>query len=107
MPVTPVEIKRLATDRLLIVWSDGITREYTANALRNGCPCANCKEKRLHPPPATLLPVLSAAETQPVTIRGMHPVGNYAYSIDFSDGHDTGIYTFPQLVALGTVVSTT
>ncbi len=31
----------------------------------------------------------------------MKPVGNYAYSIEFSDGHDTGIYTFEYLRELG------
>jgi DUF971 family protein len=32
-------------------------------------------------------------------------VGNYAYSIAFSDGHDTGIFTLEFLRELGTVVS--
>jgi DUF971 family protein len=31
----------------------------------------------------------------------MHPLGNYAYKIAFSDGHDTGIYTFESLLELG------
>jgi len=31
----------------------------------------------------------------------MKPVGNYAYSIAFSDGHDTGIYTLELLRQLG------
>ena len=34
----------------------------------------------------------------------MKPVGNYAYSIAFSDGHDTGIFTFEFLRELGTEV---
>ncbi|MEE3220467.1 MAG: gamma-butyrobetaine hydroxylase-like domain-containing protein, partial [Planctomycetota bacterium] len=29
------------------------------------------------------------------------PVGNYAYSIKFSDGHDTGIFQFDLLRELG------
>jgi DUF971 family protein len=45
--------------------------------------------------------VLSAAETQPLAIRDMKPVGNYAYAISFSDGHDTGIYTIEYLRELG------
>ncbi|HVX62064.1 MAG TPA: gamma-butyrobetaine hydroxylase-like domain-containing protein [Pirellulales bacterium] len=32
---------------------------------------------------------------------GMKPVGNYAYAIEFSDGHDTGIYTCEFLRELG------
>jgi DUF971 family protein len=31
----------------------------------------------------------------------MNPVGNYAYSIHFSDGHNTGIYTLESLRNLG------
>ena len=34
-------------------------------------------------------------------IRGMSPVGNYAYAIEFNDGHDTGIYPLEQLRELG------
>jgi DUF971 family protein len=33
----------------------------------------------------------------------MKPIGNYAYAIQFSDGHDTGIYTFELLRRLGQV----
>jgi DUF971 family protein len=32
----------------------------------------------------------------------MAPMGRYAYSIHFSDGHDTGIYTLELLRELGT-----
>jgi DUF971 family protein len=31
----------------------------------------------------------------------MRPAGNYAYGIEFSDGHSTGIYTFERLFELG------
>ena len=31
----------------------------------------------------------------------MKPVADYAYSIEFSDGHDTGIFTFQRLLELG------
>jgi DUF971 family protein len=31
----------------------------------------------------------------------MRPVGNYAYGIQFSDGHDTGIFTLELLGQLG------
>lgn len=45
--------------------------------------------------------MLPSAEIQPLRVVSMKPVGNYAYSITFSDGHDTGIYTFEQLRELG------
>ena len=48
-----------------------------------------------------LIPVLSAAEARPLELQGMTPVGNYAYAIAFSDGHDTGIFTFDLLRGIG------
>ena len=93
---------QLASDGLLeIQWSDGQRRQYTVRQLRDNCPCATCREKRQQPATPVLLPVLSAAEAQPLRITGMNPVGNYAYSIGFSDGHRTGIYTLEQLRELG------
>jgi DUF971 family protein len=92
----------LASDSLLeIQWSDGQRRQYTVRQLRDNCPCATCREKRQQPETPVLLPVLSPAETQPLKVAGMNPVGNYAYSIHFSDGHHTGIYTLEQLRELG------
>jgi DUF971 family protein len=101
----PTKLARADGNKLAIEWSDNQRREYTVKELRDACPCATCREKRgdaATPAPKNLLPVLSAAETRPLTIAGMQPVGNYAYSIEFSDGHDTGIYTFELLQQLGT-----
>ncbi|MBI3465222.1 MAG: DUF971 domain-containing protein [Planctomycetes bacterium] len=102
MEVYPTKLALLPGDRLLIEWNDARKREYTVAELRSACPCASCREKRsAPPPPPTLLPVLSAAEARPLAILEMNPVGNYAYSIHFSDGHNTGIYTLELLRALG------
>src|SRR5262245_27598134 len=104
MPVSthPTQLERLDEHRLLIHWSDGRKREYTLTQLRTACPAASCREKRSAPPaPPTLLPVLSAAEAKPLSIVSMSPVGYYAYSIEFSDGHNTGIYTLELLHGLG------
>lgn len=99
---TPTAIERLADDRIRIDWSDGASRVYTARVLRDACPCATCREQRSAPaPPPTQLTVLSAAETQPLAIAGMRPVGAYAYNVAFSDGHDSGLFTFERLRELG------
>jgi len=106
MSVYPTKLAKRGDGRLLIEWSDGEQRSYSFSELRDNCPCASCREKRSQPPAATtLLPVLSAAEARPLEVQGMKPVGNYAYSIEFSDGHDTGIYTFEFLRELGRVES--
>jgi len=112
--VTPTEISRV-DHGIIIQWSDGSRRSYTAAKLRAACPCATCREKHggtlkgdegaAKEKPATkkpaLLPVLSLAEARPTAIERMRPVGNYAYNIAFSDGHDSGIFTFDYLHSIG------
>lgn len=101
-PSLPTNLARVGADRLSIAWSDGTTRLYRIEDLRKACPCATCREKRSQPPPpATFLPILTQAEARPLTLLGMQPVGNYAYSLNFSDGHDTGIFTFELLRQMG------
>jgi DUF971 family protein len=100
--VRPTELGLNDSGELVIRWSDGSARLYTPRELREMCPCASCRERRTAPePPPTQLTVLSTAETEPVGIADMTPVGNYAYSIAFSDGHDTGIFTLERLLELG------
>ncbi len=107
--IRPETLEREGTAGLVIGWSNGQRRRYTAAALRTACPCATCREKKSadkKPPPGSnlkgsLLPVLSMQEARPTTIERMRPVGNYAYNIAFSDGHDSGIYTFEFLFELG------
>lgn len=105
MNVWPTKLQLVSENQLQIEWSDGQKRRYPFRELRNRCPCATCREKRSQPRPAALLPILSEAEAQPLRVLGMKPVGNYAYSIEFSDGHDTGIYSLDLLRELGEVVS--
>jgi len=104
-PPVPTAIRRAvdaaAGNAIEIDWSDGATARYTAKMLRDACPCATCREKRSAPQPAPMLQVLRPEELVPLTVTGMQPVGQYAYSIGFSDGHDTGIYTLEYLRELG------
>lgn len=79
-------------------WSDGLAATLPWRLLRDRCPCASCRAKLAEP--ASLLPVLRPEEMQPIRATSMQPVGNYAYSIAFSDGHNSGIYTVESLYAL-------
>ena len=101
MPPAPTSLERLPDGRLAITWSDGQRRLYTARALREACPCATCREKRSQPTDPFALPTLKQVQTEPVRIAAMQPMGNYAYSIAFSDGHDTGIFALDLLRQLG------
>ncbi len=93
MPEPPVltEIRRQPEQRSChLAWSDGFTAELSYDALRGYCPCAGCQghwaeEVQYHAPDAGV---------EPVTIE---PVGRYAVSIHWSDGHATGIYRFDFL----------
>ena len=97
----PRSLKGNATG-LVIEWPDGVTHRLSWQLLRDRCPCATCRHLREQPPaPATLLPVLSPQEAQPLRVTAMRPVGNYAYSIEFSDRHNTGIYSLEFLRRLG------
>ncbi|NBW86105.1 MAG: DUF971 domain-containing protein [Planctomycetia bacterium] len=83
-----------------IAWSDGRTAVYPPRLLRDACPCATCRERRVQPVQPALLPVLAAEELAPLAITAMRPVGQYAYAIEFSDGHSSGIYTLDYLSEL-------
>jgi len=103
--IYPTALERTPDNRLLISWSDGQRLVYRMRELRDACPCATCREKRSQPADPFALPVLKEVQTQPLTITGMEPLGNYAYSIQFSDGHDTGIFAFDLLRQLGEAAS--
>ncbi|MDP6469173.1 MAG: DUF971 domain-containing protein [Pirellulaceae bacterium] len=102
MNAYPTKLEIVEPSHLQIDWSDGLQRCYSFRELRDRCPCTTCREKRQQPP--TMLPILTEEEMQPLRIKGMKPVGNYAYSIEISDGHDSGIYSFDLLLELGEVV---
>lgn len=90
---------------LVIIWNDGREDRYPIRVLRDCCPCATCMVKRNQEieekPESDLLPVLSPAEAGPLKLTAVEPVGNYAYAIHFSDGHNSGIYTHDLLRRLG------
>jgi len=94
---TPVSIGRIAAGGIEIAWSDGRVGRYSSRLLRDACPCATCRERRAQPPKPALLPVLAPEELAPLAVVGMTPVGRYAYSIAFADGHSSGIYTLEYL----------
>jgi DUF971 family protein len=96
--VFPTHIIRSGPAQLVIQWSDGQRRLYTAEQLRRDCPCATCETSRGQPISADGTESPSGA---PLVIGGMSPVGNYAYRVTFSDGHTTGIYPMELLHGLG------
>ncbi|MCA9192722.1 MAG: DUF971 domain-containing protein [Planctomycetales bacterium] len=105
MNVRPIAIRKVDPSIIEIQWDNGSIQQFSTRSLRDRCPCATCREKATNistaADPRAPLPVLSRAETQPLVILSMQPIGNYAYNIAFSDGHDSGIYTLDYLFELG------
>jgi DUF971 family protein len=80
-----------------IDWKDGHASEYGLTYLQDKCPCATCTGAHGTPPrqPATASPFQMYQPT--LKIVNAEPAGNYALRIAWSDGHDTGIYSWDYL----------
>jgi DUF971 family protein len=93
MPSTsPTRITKSDPTRVVIEWDDGHRTEYSASALRALCPCARCVDE------LTGVRLLDPGSVPgDLTQLDVRLVGNYALSLRFSDGHETGIYPFRML----------
>ena len=91
---SPTEIKLHQTSRVLeIAFADGRTFKLPYEYLRVYSPSA---EVRGHGAGQEVLQV----GKELVNITGIEPVGNYAVRLTFSDGHDTGLYSWDYLYDL-------
>ena len=79
-------------DDVTIEWRDGTTTHYSLFTLRNACPCASCVEEMTGR--KTLDPKSIPAD---IHIGKAEYVGHYGIRINWSDGHNTGIYSFAFL----------
>ena len=79
---------------------------YSLTLLRSMCPCAQCRTVRegsnphdISPGPKkkSLLTILPGNYSTKLTVLSAELVGNYAMKIHWSDGHDSGIYSFQYL----------
>lgn len=102
----PIHPKHLDLDRertLTVHWSDGRISIYPIVYLRKMSPSAEARQLReqMEQNPLTVLPTsMSQPSQEPLTAESIELVGNYAARIQFSDGHDTGIYSWKYLRAI-------
>lgn len=90
----PVDIRlHQASRRLEISFDDGRSAMLSCEYLRVYSPSA---EVRGHGAGQEVLQV----GKESVNITGIEPVGNYAVRLTFSDGHDTGLYSWDYLYDL-------
>ncbi|MEW5787845.1 MAG: DUF971 domain-containing protein [Pseudomonadota bacterium] len=91
----PTEIKLHQQSRILeVAFNDGSRFEMPCEYLRVFSPSA---EVRGHGPGQEVLQV----GKKNVEIKAIEPVGQYAVVLVFSDGHDSGIYSWDYLYDLG------
>jgi len=90
--VTPTRIEQRGPRQLGIRWADGRESVYDVRSLRLACACARCVDEWSGE--AKLVAASVPDDVHPLRIRS---VGRYAIQIDWSDGHDSGIYPFRRL----------
>lgn len=95
--IVPRDMDLKKDEGLTVEWSDGTRSFFPIGYLRRMSPSAEAREVRrqLERNPLTVLP--ASRGSGPLTATGAELVGNYAIKILFSDGHETGIYTWDYL----------
>lgn len=93
----PVRLEFSRSARTLVVtFDDGLTVTLPFAHLRRNSPSADVQGHAGGPKPPT--PVIPPD----LTIERAEPVGRYAVRLFFSDGHSSGLFTWPYLRQLGT-----
>ncbi len=90
--IEPREIKQEGDSGIRVTWADARVCHYSASDLRRACPCAQCVNEwtgqRVVKPESI---------SEDLIISDLKIVGRYALNFRWSDGHETGIYSFRYL----------
>lgn len=90
--IEPSRIVEESDSELAIEWSDGTETKYNAAELRRACPCAGCIDEWTG---RKTLDDRSVSDD--LSFKHISIVGRYALNFHFSDGHETGIFSFNYL----------
>ncbi|MDP3939018.1 MAG: DUF971 domain-containing protein [Deltaproteobacteria bacterium] len=95
-PPRPTAIARLpALPGLRVEWSDGHESVFTGRTLRLHCACARCVNEWSGENMLDEASIPGEVAAEAIELAGL-----YGIRIRWSDGHDTGIYTYDRLRAL-------
>jgi len=89
--VLNIEVDRAS--HVEIEFEDGVIARFELAPLRLACPCAECNSRRQKDEPVSK----SVMEGGPISITNAELAGNGGLSLDWSDGHSTGIYAWTVL----------
>jgi len=90
--IQPADIDWIENGVLGIEWTDGHKGVYPIRYPRQHCPCAACTDEftgelRIKPDSVPMF----------LGVNDVEAVGRYGIRFRWSDGHDTGIYSFTLL----------
>lgn len=96
--IAPTDIQLIGNE-VAIKWADGAETFLPCPALRAASPSAASKGEpdifgRIHGGEGR-------RDFSAVTVTGWQVIGNYAVRFDFSDGHNSGLYSYELLRQLG------
>ena len=91
-PATVVAVEVDRQRAVTVEYDDGLVAEFGLLDLRRACPCAGCQGRREQG--------RAAYEGESITVVDAELHGNWALSVRWSDGHDTGMFAWSYLRAL-------
>lgn len=77
-----------------IDWGDGHKSTYPHDVLRGYCPCAGCQGH------SGTIAFIAHEDGIALELEDITTVGNYALSLKWFDGHESGLYSYKYLRAL-------
>jgi DUF971 family protein len=94
----PLKIQRLQESQTLrIEWADDHHCEMPYGDIRKACPCTTCTHEREEADQGLIVVREVAPHDSPLQINEISLIGAYAVNLAWSDGHDSGIYSFRLL----------
>ena len=90
--IEPRQIIEESDSEISITWSDATESNYNAVQLRRSCPCAGCIDEW-----SGKKTLKDESVPEDINFKHISIVGRYALNFHFSDGHDTGIFSFEYL----------
>lgn len=103
MTTKPISLTANREQKLLtVIWDDGHISRYPFSLLRAGCPCAECRggHDKMGDTPDPAAFTAELPDSPATRLKTIVPVGAYAITPVWEDGHDYGIYQWGYLRAL-------
>ena len=93
--IIPTDLAFNDAGELMVRWDDGRVSKFPPKWLRARCPCAGCVDEW-----SGQRTVGEAQVKADVRAQNLEPVGRYAVRIDWSDGHNSGIWSWVYLLEM-------